>query len=71
MGTATPQEQPQFKARITKDGRVLVYWQGRLITTLTGSMAAKFADLEQRGSQDEAQLFLAKATGNFKRGNER
>jgi len=55
----------------TKDGRVRISWRGKVVTTLAGGSAARF--LEQVGGADgEAeQLLMARATGNFKRGNER
>ncbi|MEP7286150.1 MAG: hypothetical protein ABI947_10325 [Chloroflexota bacterium] len=60
-----------FSYQITKDNRVLIYWHGKQVTILKGTAAQKFiakiADLDDR----EAQLVMAKATGNFKRGNER
>jgi hypothetical protein len=63
-------EQP-FDYRATKDGRVLITWNGKQVMTLKGDKAAKF--LEQIADADDfaAQLQMAKATGNFKRGNER
>lgn len=63
-------EEP-FAYDTTKDGRVLIYWQGKHVTTLKGPKAQKF--LAQVAGLDDraAQLVMAKATGNFKRGNER
>ena len=60
-----------FSYLATKDGRVLLYYEGRLIKTLGGKHAQKF--LAQIGNLDgkDAQLVMARATGNFKRGNER
>lgn len=63
-------EEP-FSYRVTKDKRVMLYWQERHIKTLAGTPAEKFlADIEGLEGK-EAQLVLAKITGNFKRGNER
>lgn len=60
-----------FAYRVTQDGRILISWRGRLVTTVAGAAAAKLrARLAGAGPQD-VQLALAKATGNFKRGNER
>jgi len=60
-----------FSYRVVKNGSVFVSWQGRPVTTLTGAAAERF--LVQIDSLDSqaAQLVMAKATGNFKRGNER
>lgn len=64
-------EEEPFDYQITKDKRVLLYYDGKLIKTLSGKSAVKFiAQIEDADWQD-AQLILAKATGNFKRGNER
>jgi hypothetical protein len=61
-----------FIPQITKDGRVLVSRGGRLVVTLAGNDAKKLiAAIE--GARDEAamQQALARATGNYRRGNER
>ena len=60
-----------FAYRATKDGRVLLYWHDRHVKTLAGTEAQKLlASLD--GLDDKAaQLAMAKATGNFKHGNER
>lgn len=60
-----------FDYQITKDGRVLLFWQGKHIKTLAGSEARKFIEKIDQLDESETQLLLAKATGNFKRGNER
>ena len=63
-------EQP-FDYQITKDNRVLLFWQAKHIKTLAGTEARKFIDKMETLDEAEAQLLLAKVTGNFKRGNER
>ena len=64
----------QFTYRITKNGKVFVYWRGthgKREIILKGARAAKLiSDLPTMNSE-EKQLALAKSTGNFKRGNER
>ena len=61
-----------FSAVVTRNERVLVSPDGREVVTLSGAEARKVIDrLAQAGSEDAEQLVLAKATGNFKRGNER
>ncbi|WP_265443118.1 hypothetical protein [Flexivirga meconopsidis] len=47
---------------------VVIYHHGRRATTLRGNAAAKF--LASAGAGDE-QLLMARATGNYKHGNER
>lgn len=60
-----------FRYRAVKDGRVMIYFEGRLIKTLTGNRAEQLLrDIKQRGPAEQ-QLLLAKATGQFKHGNER
>lgn len=59
-----------FDYQITKAGKVLIYWQGQLVTTLANQRAAKFLRQIEAEDADEQQL-LARYTGNFKRGNER
>ena len=54
-----------------KDGTVVISHNGRPVTTLRGREAAKFARRIENLAGREAQLLMARATGNFKRGNER
>ncbi len=63
---------PEFTYRAAAGGKVLISWRGRVVTTLAGTEAAKF--LERAAAVNAAaalQLLLARATRNFKRGNER
>lgn len=64
------QEQP-FDFQITKDGRVLIYWDNRLIMTLKGQAAEKLIAKIDGVDEAAVQLALAKVTGHFKHGNER
>ena len=61
----------QFGHRLTKDGRVLVSFQGRHVVTVGGAKAERLAAALATADPDEAERLLARATGNFKRGNER
>ncbi|ANE48978.1 hypothetical protein SY83_16630 [Paenibacillus swuensis] len=63
-------DEEQFTYRITKDQKVIISFHGKQVTILTGKESNKF--MSRIGSADfrEAQLMMAKATGNFKRGNE-
>ncbi|MBK7896997.1 MAG: hypothetical protein WAS33_01345 [Candidatus Promineifilaceae bacterium] len=60
-----------FTYQAGKDQKVFIFWHGKQVKILNGKPAEKFlakiAGLEHK----EAQLVMAKATGNFKRGNER
>jgi hypothetical protein len=60
-----------FAHRVTKDGKVLISWQGRLVTTVAGKPAARLIEHLERADRREVQHLLARATGNFKHGNER
>jgi hypothetical protein len=60
-----------FDYDITKDNRVLLYWNGKLIKTLAGKQAQKFISQIAGVDTPTAQLIMARVTGNFKRGNEK
>jgi len=60
-----------FKYRVTKDKKVFISCEGRQVTTLSGKKAEDIIIKLQSAEDKEVQLILAKATGNFKRGNER
>ena len=60
-----------FSWRATKDGRVRISRAGRVVTTLSGAQASRFTDRVQGADDDAAQHLMARATGNYKRGNER
>jgi hypothetical protein len=60
-----------FSYRVLKDGKVFIYWHEKHVTTLAGSAAQKFLKRIEGLEGKDAQLVMAKATGNFKRGNER
>jgi hypothetical protein len=61
-----------FTALVTRDGRVLVTREGRTVAALAGSRAERLAHaLTQAADEEARQLLLARATGNYRRGNER
>ena len=60
-----------FSYRERKDGTVALYWKRVPATTLGGKLAENFLAAAAEAGEDELQLLMAKATGNFKRGNER
>lgn len=64
-------EDDPFDWRTTKDGQVLVSRGGRLVTTVRGRAAAALLGRLERADEDGVQQLLARATGNYKRGNER
>jgi len=60
-----------FAFKITKDKKVFISYEGKQVTTLSGKKAEEFINKIRNCEGKEAQLVMAKATGNFKRGNER
>jgi hypothetical protein len=60
-----------FSYAETKDGKVFISWQGRTVTTLAGEGARRFLSRAEGLDADGRQQLMARATGNFKRGNER
>jgi len=64
-------EETIFTYRISKDKKVFISYEGKQVTIISGKKAGKFiADIHNLDGKD-AQLIMAKATGNFKRGNEK
>jgi uncharacterized membrane protein len=61
----------EFSWRATKDGRVRIARGGRVVTTLAGRSARRFLSRVEGADRPAAQLEMARATGNYKRGNER
>jgi hypothetical protein len=64
-------EHEPFAYRAAKDGTVFVDFHGRAVTTLRGRAADRFLRRVGGISASEAQVEMARVTGNFKRGNER
>ena len=60
-----------FSYRIMKDHRVFISWHGKHAVTLSGAKAEAFIANISNAGDKEAQLVMAKATGNFKRSNEK
>jgi hypothetical protein len=61
----------QFSYSTTKDGRVRVAFHGRHVVTVAGRPAQRLTAQLEGADDDQVQLLLAKATKNFKHGNER
>ena len=59
-----------FDYRVTQDGRVLVSRGGRLVVIVGGRDADRLIPL-LGGDALKDQELLARATGNYRRGNER
>ena len=64
-------QQEPFGYRRLKNGTVFLEYHGRTVKTLSGDAARKFIASIEGLDGLEAQLVMAKLTGNFKRGNER
>ncbi len=60
-----------FTYRSTLDGQLRIAWQGKTVTVLKGPAAQRLLQKLTGLDPRAAQLVLAKATGNFKRGNEK
>ena len=60
-----------FTYRISKDDKVFISYEGKQVTTLSGKNAKRFITQINGATGKDAQLIMAKVTGNFKRGNER
>lgn len=57
-----------FRFEVRKNGDVVIFHHDRLATTLRGRRAVAF--LEDAADGDSQEL-MARATGNYRRGNER
>ena len=55
----------------SKDGKVFLYWHGKPVKTLKGPEALRFIEKIAGIEHHDAQLLMARLTGNFKRGNEK
>ena len=60
-----------FSWLATKDERVRISRDGRVVTTLAGGAAKRFLSRAEGADPAGAQQLMARATGNYKRGNER
>jgi hypothetical protein len=60
-----------FSYRVSKDHKVFLEYEGKVVKILKGKDAEKFIEkINVATNEKELQLILAKITGNFKRGNE-
>ena len=61
-----------FSHRATKSGQVLVSRGGRQVAVVAGEKGRRLlARLGGAAGEEDRQLLLAKATGNYRHGNER
>jgi hypothetical protein len=64
----------QFSYNITRNGKLFVCWhgeRGKREIVLAGARAERLINALPAMTSEQQQLALARATGNFKRGNER
>lgn len=64
-------EEGIFSYKVSKDKKIFIFWCGKQVMILKGKEMEKFLSKLQNANEFEAQLAMAKITGNFKRGNER
>jgi hypothetical protein len=70
-GEAGPFDAEPFGFRITKDRRLLIERGGRTVSIVAGTAAQQLIARLDAADERATQLHLARATGNYKRGNER
>lgn len=60
-----------FSYRVSKDNKVFISWYDKQVMILKGKESEKFLAKIDKSDSFEAQLIMAKITGNFKHGNEK
>jgi hypothetical protein len=60
-----------FSHKLLKDKKAIIYYKGKEVLTITSKDYNKLLRVIDLDNKYELQLFLAKITGNFKRGNEK
>jgi len=60
-----------FAYKIAKNQKAFISFCGKQVTVLSGKDAENFIAKIAHAGDSEAQLIMAKITGNFKRGNEK
>ena len=61
----------QFDYKIKKDQGIMIFWRQQQVMIVKGKKAAQLILKLKAANPDEAEMILAKITGNFKRGNEK
>jgi len=64
-------EEKPFTYKVLKDDKIFVYRENKMIKCISGKKAIEFLGVINSRDDYAIQLYLAKATGNFKHGNER
>lgn len=60
-----------FDYQITKNNKMILFYENKKIMILGEKESRKISQKMNNKSKFEIQMILAKATGNFKRGNEK
>lgn len=60
-----------FTYKVAKDNKVFIFWQERQVMILKDKASERFLAKIEKADKLEAQLIMAKITGNFKHGNEK
>ena len=71
VATPDPLADEPFTHLSRADGTILIRYRGAPVTILRGQAAERFASRMSGADRPAAQQLMARATGNFKRGNER
>lgn len=71
MPAPTEAQDLGFSYRIRKNGEVEILHRGRLASTLRGHDAQAFRQAHPDERSAQAQQWMARVTGHYKRGNER
>lgn len=71
MEPSDPQKSEPFSYLSRADGSIVIRYGTAPMTLLRGKAAARFATRMAGADAAAAQQLMARATGNFKRGNDR
>jgi hypothetical protein len=65
-------KEENFRYRVSKkDKKVFIFWHEKQVMILKGEASETFLAKLSVAEPEEAQLIMAKVTGNFKHGNEK
>lgn len=71
MGIKKLVEDQAFTFQESKEGKIIIFYYNKQIMIVKEQRACTLSQKLANASLEEQQMILAKATGNFKRGNER
>ena len=71
MARPDPLASEPFSYAARADGSIVIHYHTAPVTLLRGKTAARFMTRVSTADPAAAQQLMARATGNFKRGNER